>query len=171
MRTPCHLACLARGFSRWEIKSHLDLVEQIQLTLRFLEIASANVRNMDIQTNFPYLAREVLYQKQKPFATDFIPKVPGFPLTNHVFEFMELVVQDAQPFRDRFSLERNGFCFLSSSTMLKSSDANDAGVVEGLYYAEIEAALHKKFPEYSRLDCLDHQVCKIQSQVDQPKEA
>lgn len=120
---------------------------------------ASRLGNRDIYTRFPYLARDVQYQEQKPFATDFIPRVSAeVRLTNHLFEFMDLVVVDAQPFRDKFSLDENGFCFLRADTSLTSSSAGDSAFVEGAYYEEIEAALHKQFPEYTRLDCLDHQV-------------
>lgn len=113
----------------------------------------------DIHTRFPYLARDVLYLEQKPFATDFVPKVSDdVQMTNHRFDFMDLVVVDAQPDREKFCLHENGFCFLRSKTVLTSTTANDPMFVERAYYAEIEALLHKHFPEYSRLECLDHQV-------------
>ena len=112
----------------------------------------------DIETTFPYLERNMIYGRQKPFATDFIPKLPNVMLTNHVFDFMDVVVHDAQSSRNQFSLDKHGFCFLSSSTALNSEDAQLSETVQRLYYPEVEEVLHKAFPEYSRLDCLDHQV-------------
>ena len=117
-------------------------------------------RCKDISTTFPYLDRSTVYRSQKPFATDFIPRNPNVPLSNHTFDYMDLVVTDAQPLRDCFSLEINGFCFLKSETALrdKNISVDDPEYVETHYFAEIEALLHRTFPEYTRLECLDHQV-------------
>ena len=112
----------------------------------------------DVHTTFPYLARDAIYQKEKPYATDFIPEDRDVALTNHVFDFMDLVVRDAQPQRESFSLEENGFCFLKARTSLDNDRASDENYVERTYFNEIEAMLHSKFPEYTRLECLDYQV-------------
>lgn len=115
----------------------------------------------DIQTTFPYLARSTLYKEEKPFATDFIPDVSNVELTNHIFDFIDLVVIDARPSRNSFTLDQHGFCFLKSQTLLTDSNADDISWVEEKYYAEIERVLHDAFPEYSRLECLDHQVSTL----------
>ena len=125
-----------------------------------MAVASVPGKKTQIQAKFPYLARSPLYAKQKPFATDFTPReVPvSTPLTNHRFDFQELAVTDAQDARSAFTLGRNGFCFLTCPTAVRYEDYGDVGVLENIYYAEIEAVLHAAFPEYSRLECLDHQV-------------
>lgn len=112
----------------------------------------------DIHTTFPYLARDVIYQKEKPYATDFIVEDSNVALTNHVFDFMDLVVRDAQPQRESFSLQKNGFCFLKAETSISNDNADDEKFVEKTYFDEIEAVLHDNFPEYTRLECLDYQV-------------
>ena len=58
----------------------------------------------NIHTKFPYLARDAIYQKEKPYATDFSLEDSNAALTNHVFDFLDLVVRDAQPQRESFSL-------------------------------------------------------------------
>ena len=119
---------------------------------------TARVDNKDIRAVFPYLARNVLYGKEKPFATDFIPSIPDAPLTNHRFEFMDVVVNDARPSRESFVLEEHGFCFPTSKTTLTCVSADDPKYVEEQYYPEIEETLLLEFPEYIRVECLDHQV-------------
>ena len=119
---------------------------------------AARIGNRDVCTVFPYLARNVLYGKQKPFATDFIPSISDVPLTNHHFDFMDVVVTDARPSRESFVLEEHGFCFPKSSTTLTCVSADDPKYVEDHYYPEIEEALLLEFPEYTRVECLDYQV-------------
>ena len=123
------------------------------------------MKNKDIHTTLPYLARSSIYAKQKPFATDFIPKVSNATRTNHVFDFIDISVTDAQPIRDTFTLQDNGFCFLISDTVLTSDNAGDPTFVEENYYPEVESALYRAFPEYARLECLDHQVNHTQEVV------
>ena len=122
------------------------------------EVMAAGVGNKDVHAVFPYLARNVLYGKQKPFATDLIPSISDVPLTNHEFDFMDVVVTDAQPARESFVLGEHGFCFPKSDTALTCISADDPKYVEEQYYPEIEAALLLEFPEYIRVECLDHQV-------------
>lgn len=113
----------------------------------------------DLHTTFPYLARDAIYQKERPYATAFLPESNDVVLTNHIFDFMDLVVRDAQPLRESFNLQTQGFCFFKASTSLSSHNVDDERFVEKTYFDEIEALLHEKFPEYTRLECLDYQVC------------
>ena len=71
---------------------------------------------------------------------------------------MDLVVRDAQPQRESFSLQNNSFYFLKAKTGLSSDNAGDERFVEKMYFDEIEVVLHDNFPEYTRLECLDYQV-------------
>lgn len=113
----------------------------------------------DICTTFPYLARDALYRKEKPYASDFSVEDSEVVLTNHIIDFMDSIVSDARPRRESFSLQLHGFCFLQASTSVDTHNAGDERFVEETYFDEIEAVLHDKFPEYSRLECLDYQVC------------
>lgn len=115
----------------------------------------------DICTTFPYLARDALYQKEKPYAADFSVENSDVVLTNHIVDFMDLIVSDARPQRGLFSLQLHGFCFLQARTSVGTHNAGDEQFVEETYFDEIEAVLHDNFPEYSRLECLDYQVSLI----------
>lgn len=112
-----------------------------------------------VELRFPYLARDPLYQKERPYVTDFaITDSANGKASNHVFEFTNLVVHDAQAVRSQFSLRENGFCFLREPTTLTTTNAHDVNYIEEQYYTEIEDVLHRNFPAYARLECLDHQV-------------
>lgn len=133
--------------------------KSISIIIIKVAVMATSMSPKDLHTTFPYLARDALYQKEKPFTTDFLPEANHVVLTNHIFDFMDLVVRDARPQRESFSLEKQGFCFLKASTNLSSDNAGDQDFVEKTYFNEIEALLHDKFPEYTRLECLDYQVC------------
>ena len=132
----------------------------VALRLNSLPVAimATSIAPKDVHTTFPYLARDAIYQKEKPYATDFILEDSDVALTNHVFDFMNLVVRDAQPQRDSFSLQKNGFCFLKAMTSLSNENVGDEHFLEKTYFDEIEEVLHDKFPEYTRIECLDYQV-------------
>ena len=121
----------------------------------FAEVMTAG---KDVKATLPYLAKIGLYKEQKPFATDFIPSISDVSLTNHAFEFLDLVVTDARPTRDSYTLDEEGFCFLTAPTLVTSSVVDDKAWMEENYYSEVESVLHDAFPEYSRLECLDYQV-------------
>jgi hypothetical protein len=70
-----------------------------------------------VSLNLPYLRKDDLYLKEKPYTTDFsVDHIPGAKATNHLFDFQRLVITDAQERRDDFSLQKNGFCFLRRKT-------------------------------------------------------
>jgi hypothetical protein len=110
----------------------------------------------DVQTRLDHLARNPLYQKEKPYgAVDF---VGAGNASNHSFETAEVVMHDARPIKSSFSLENEGFCFLDHATSATFEGLKQGGRAIELYHHEIEGLVRQHFPEYKRVDVIDHWV-------------
>jgi hypothetical protein len=117
------------------------------------------IKPKHIPVRLPYLRRDDLYLNEKPYTTDFsVEDIAGAEATNHLFDYQELVIRDAQGQRNDFSLEKNGFCFLRSRTSLTPADVDDDKYVREEYFNQLEEILHNAFPEYERIEYLDHLV-------------
>lgn len=78
-----------------------------------------NVVPRGVSSYMTFLSREVLYQTEKPYATDFpVDDIDGATLTNHIFDTHAIKFHDARTAKELFSLDRNGFCFIKSRTSL-----------------------------------------------------
>jgi hypothetical protein len=118
----------------------------------------------NIRTQVPYLRRDSLYGKEKPYVADFsVDHVPNAKSSNQLFEFQEHTIIDAQPLRSTLALHRNGFCFLREKTSLVTNDADDPEFVQTHFWDELESILRKAFPEYDRFEYLDHLVIDTKS--------
>ena len=104
-----------------------------------------------------HIARDALYKTEKPYAADF--SAPG-KSSNHIFEVRNVVMKDARLSRNNFTLDKNGFCLLecpiSATFESLSSDESDSDILA--YYQQMEALVLERFPEYSRVVVLEHQV-------------
>ena len=120
-----------------------------------------------VHIRLPYLLRDDLYLKEKPYTTDFsVENISGAEATNHRFDYQELFIRDAQGQRKDFTLEKNGFCFLRSRTSLTSRNADDEKYVREEYFNQLEEILHATFPEYERIEYLDHLVSMTGLHID-----
>lgn len=103
-----------------------------------------------------YIARDALYDKEKPYAADF--SAPG-KSSNHIFDARDIIVKDARQRKQNFTLDKNGFCLLESPTSVTfESLSSDEDSTFLTYYREMEALVLKRFPEYSKVVVLEHQV-------------
>ncbi|KAF8851463.1 hypothetical protein BDZ45DRAFT_149524 [Acephala macrosclerotiorum] len=114
---------------------------------------------MSCVVELPYLARDAVYENEKPYTTDFLVSgIPQAKATNHLITFQRTIIQDVREFgTTQFSLQENGFCFLHEPTCLTSETADETQCARK-YYGEIKAILERHFPEYERVESLDHQV-------------
>jgi hypothetical protein len=80
---------------------------------------------------------------------------PGTPESGHSYAFdpHKLVIHDARPIADRFTLEREGFRFLHHDTAV--GDFRDDAEVRAVYYPEMEA-LVKAESGADRVHVFDH---------------
>lgn len=110
----------------------------------------------DVRANFGHLARDPLYLKQKPYAADFAvdPRIGS----NHLFERVEITVHDARPNKSSFTLDKNGFCFRDRETSATFDSLKMRGPAIEEYYRDMEDVVRQNFPEYSRIDVIDHGV-------------
>jgi hypothetical protein len=107
-------------------------------------------------TTIPYLARDPIFDKERAFDTDYLERNVGeIRKTNHVFDNQEVTVHDVGSFQG-WDLNVHGFCVIKAKTTLSPDDAfNRKKDVQKAYWYEIEAILHERFPEYSRIECYD----------------
>ncbi|KAI1740721.1 hypothetical protein F4680DRAFT_447578 [Xylaria scruposa] len=113
----------------------------------------------DILTRLPYLKKDDLYLKEKPYTTDFaVDHIPGADASNHLFEYQNHIIVDAQRNPRKFNLEDHGFCFIKSKTSIVHEAVYDDKYVKNVYFPEMERILHKALPGYERIDYLDHLV-------------
>ncbi len=113
----------------------------------------------EVQTSLPYLARDVLYDHEKPFGADFpVDRFDGAQLANHKFDSCQVVIHDVRGSKPP-SLDENGFQFIKASTSLAAADAtNTKTPAVDKYLKEVEALLYSKFPGYERIEVMDFQV-------------
>lgn len=106
-----------------------------------------------IQTHLMYLSREPVYNKEKPYTFEFpVREGNGAKRTNVVMTKQPVTIHD-MGFSNAFTLDANGFCVLNEETDLDVAEAlrNPEGA-EAAYLSQLEAILHKHFPEYIRLE-------------------
>ncbi|KAM4056899.1 hypothetical protein HRG_003762 [Hirsutella rhossiliensis] len=96
-----------------------------------------------METSISYLAQDPIFDIEKPFDTHVTVTV--YPVTDP----------------DKWDLEKHGFCFVRARTNLKAEDAfTRKREAQKDYWYEIEAVLHERFPQYSRIECYDCTVRK-----------
>ena len=112
-----------------------------------------------IDTTVQYLARNKLYETEKPYAADFeVNEEAGAQKTNHIFSTQRVWINTIEA-PDDFDINTHGFCVIKAKTDLKPEDAlKKPEEVEAAYLNEVKAILHKRFPEYSRLEGIDFVV-------------
>lgn len=122
-----------------------------------------------VQTTLQYLARHKLYETEKPYSATFeVEEHDDVKRTNYVLSPCPVSVIPVQP-SDNFDLDTHGFCIIKAKTKLQVEDAlNKPDFVEQTYLDEIEAILHKNFPEYSRLEGMEFVVRSHESRVVTP---
>jgi hypothetical protein len=113
-----------------------------------------------VSTNLQYLARNKLYDTEKPYSADFeIEEQDGIRKSNYIISTEPVFVNAIQP-SDNFDLNTHGFCIIKAKTNLRVDDAlTQPEAVETAYFDEIEAIIHEHFPEYSRLEGMEFVVC------------
>ena len=112
-----------------------------------------------LKTTVRYLARDDLYNAEKPYSADFcVDERNGAKRANIITTDRDVQVMPVTN-RDDFDINVNGFCILNEDTNLTLEDALDRPEEAELeYQAELERVLHKHFPEYTRLEGLDFVV-------------
>lgn len=109
-----------------------------------------------IRTTLQYLARNELYDTEKPYSADF--EINGNKQSNYILATERVSVKAIMP-RDNFDLDTHGFCIIDAKTKLSVHDAlTQPDAVETSYFDEIEVILQERFPEYSRLEGMEFVV-------------
>jgi hypothetical protein len=123
-------------------------------------LTMAQVMAREVHTQMPYLARHEIFDREKPFGADFpVDHFQGGQLANHIYDNQAITVHDIRRGKPP-ALDLNGFCFIRAPTSLRAAEATNlrSPPVEK-YLGEIERILYEAFPEYSRIEIMDFQVC------------
>lgn len=112
-----------------------------------------------VRTTIQHLAPLDKYQNEKPFKIMLDVSDLGHPQTNYELVEATVDVIGAQPTRDQWSMEANGFQFLSAPSQLKDSDFDDETQVKSRYYHEVISAVQGLFPRGTEVHVLGHQAC------------
>ena len=110
-------------------------------------------------TTIQYLARDPLFQTEKPYRAEFdIEETSNIKSTNHIFAAHAVKVGSVKDHK-KFELHKHGFCILEATTTLDVQAAlDDPDTVEASYLQQVEGILMQKFPEYKRLEPLEFVV-------------
>jgi hypothetical protein len=112
-----------------------------------------------VKTTIQYLARDKIYETEKPYSTDFeIEERPGVRKTNYILTSQPVTVTTIDD-ANRFSLDQHGFCVIRHKTCLTVENALQRPCTMELdYVEELEAILQKNFPEYTRFEAMEFVV-------------
>ncbi|KAK3382104.1 putative CmcJ-like methyltransferase [Lasiosphaeria ovina] len=109
-----------------------------------------------MDTRIRYLSRSPLFETDKAFSTDFpVDHVEGARRTNHEAEHRPMSITAVED-PSHWELDVHGFCFVHAKTDLAADNVyKNKKEVQAAYWYEIEAILHKSFPQYSRIESFD----------------
>ncbi|KAI1737182.1 hypothetical protein F4680DRAFT_468382 [Xylaria scruposa] len=114
-----------------------------------------------IRTSLSYLARDRLYEVEKPFSAEFeIEESDGIKKTNYILSNEEVTIQ---PVKDpnQFTLNQNGFCVTRADMNFSAGAAlTTPAIVETSYLQDLRTILGQKFPEYNRIEPIEFVVRK-----------
>jgi hypothetical protein len=112
-----------------------------------------------METTIQYMARTPNLETEKAFSTDFpVDHVEGATRSNTRPDIRSITVNAIED-PCKWKLDTHGFCILhhESHLDLEKVYTNKVALSPGYWY-EIEAILHKTFPQYSRIEAFDFTV-------------
>lgn len=115
-----------------------------------------------MKTALDYVSRTPILEKEKSFDTDFLVDwIPGARRSNIVFEQKDVLVTPILD-SEHWDIDQHGFCILKAKTNLSVEKAfeKEKETQKACWY-EIEALLHDKFPQHSRIEGYDFTVCSF----------
>lgn len=112
-----------------------------------------------VRTTIQHLAPLDKYQNEKSFEIMLDMSDQGHAQSN--YELLEATVDviDAQPTRGQWSMEANGFEFLSAPSELIDDDFDDEAQVKSRYYQEGISAMERLYPPGTEVYVLSYQAC------------
>ncbi|KAK1833471.1 hypothetical protein QBC39DRAFT_346116 [Podospora conica] len=110
-----------------------------------------------VRTAIQHLASLEKYQHEKPFKIMLDVSDLGRPQSNYELLEATVDVTDAQPTRSRWSIQTNGFQFLSAPSQLRDGDFDDETQVKTLYYQEVLSAAKQLYPPGTEVHVLGYQ--------------
>ncbi|KAI0893453.1 putative CmcJ-like methyltransferase [Annulohypoxylon nitens] len=109
-----------------------------------------------MEASIRYIARTPNLTTEKAFSTDFsVDHIEGARRENTKPDHHRMTLSAIED-RNKWKLDTHGFCFLRGSTHLDPEKVYvDKAAIQDSYWHELEAILHKNFPQYSRIECFD----------------
>jgi hypothetical protein len=127
------------------------------------------VVSKDIPLLLPYLARDELFQREKPYSSVFdVGDVPNAKPSNHIIELHPKTIRDGRPQHRDFKLHTNGFQIIRAPTGIDPDKALDKTFLARTYVPQMRAILRKQFPEYKSIRFIDYQVCHQRGPLQMP---
>ncbi|GAB7348199.1 hypothetical protein MBLNU459_g6203t1 [Dothideomycetes sp. NU459] len=111
-----------------------------------------------LTTGVYFLKKNSLYDEEKPYSLRFTPPT-GFPRSNISLEFHDITVQDARPFKDELSLEKNGYAIMDLHTEMNYDDFDDETKIKEVYLSEVSNVL-RKYLGATSVQIFEHTVRK-----------
>ncbi|KAK0750250.1 hypothetical protein B0T18DRAFT_321673, partial [Schizothecium vesticola] len=98
------------------------------------------------------------YQNEKPFKIMLDVSDQGHTQSNYELLDATVDVIDTQPTRRQWSMEANGFQFLSAPSRLQDGDFDDEAQVKNRYYQEAISAAQRLYPPETEVHVLGYQA-------------
>lgn len=109
-----------------------------------------------METFIHYTTKIPNLEHEKAFSTDFpVDHVKGARRRNtEPDNRLVTVLPITDP--EHWKLDKHGFCVLQGHAHVDPNKIyDDKAAVQGEYWRELEAILHREFPQYSRIECFD----------------
>lgn len=112
-----------------------------------------------MDTHIRYVARSSIFETEKAFTTDFpVDHVEGARRTNQEEDHRPVTINCIEN-PNEWKLDEHGFCFIKAETHVEAPYTLDnRNEIQKSYWQQIEAIVHKKFPQYSRIESFDFTV-------------
>ncbi|KAJ5464117.1 CmcJ-like methyltransferase [Penicillium sp. IBT 31633x] len=114
-----------------------------------------------MDTHIRYVARSSIFETEKAFTTDFpVDHVEGARRTNQEEDHQPVTINCIEN-PNEWKLDEHGFCFIKAETHVEAPYTLDTrNEIQKSYWQQIEAIVHEKFPQYSRIESFDFTVRK-----------
>ena len=116
----------------------------------------------DEKARFRFLKWQDIYKKEKPFQVyiDLPKDAPDQRKHNLVFEEgEETVVHDVRGREGMYTLDKNGFSYITHASELRESQFYDREAVEGTYLPECEKLIRLSLGGVDQICIFDWRVC------------
>jgi hypothetical protein len=129
----------------------------LAIVITSLALSAILSRMVDvIHSNTHFLARDALYDHEKPYSLRFTPP-EGFPRANIKLEQHDIDIQDIRPQKDSLEFARDGFSIINFVSKMTYDDYDDENTIHDVLLKEIANAM-RKFLGAQHVQIFEHTV-------------